>query len=106
MTITIDDFKKIELKIGTVESAERVEGTAKLVKLVVDLGAEKRELVAGIADAYALEELKGKQIVVLANLEERIIKGCKSQGMLLAADGDKPVLLTVDKQVQNGVGIR
>ncbi len=101
--IKIGDFEKLDLRTGKVISAERVEGTRKLVKLEVDIGDEKRQLVAGIAEFYKTEELIGKTIIVLANLEPKVIRGLVSQGMLLAAIVDnEPVLLTTDKPVPPG----
>jgi len=102
--ISHEDFSKIELKIATILETQRVEGSEKLLKLQVDLGTEQRQLVAGIGKTYALDQLVGKQIVVVANLEPRSLMGLESQGMLLAAhdtDGG-PVLLIPDKQVPSG----
>lgn len=106
--ISIDDFKKIELKVGKILSADRVEGSEKLVKLSVDLGEESlRQVLAGIAASYPPEALTGKQIVVIANLEPRKLMGMESQGMLLAAEGENgPVLLMPDKSVPPGTKIR
>lgn len=106
--ISIDDFKKIELKAGKILSAEKVEGSEKLVKLSVDLGEEvPRQILAGIAAAYPPETLVGKQIAVVANLEPRQMMGMESQGMLLAAEGEEgPVLLMPDKDVTPGAKIR
>lgn len=106
--ISIDDFKKIELKAGKILSAERVEGSEKLVKLSVDLGEENpRQILAGIAAVYAPETLVGRNIAVVANLEPRQMMGMESQGMLLAAEGEEgPVLLMPDKDVTPGAKIR
>jgi len=105
--ITYEDFARLDLRIGKIEAAERVEGTAKLVKLSVDLGTEKRTLVAGIADSYEPESLAGKNIVVLANLKPRAIRGIESKGMLLAADVEgKAVLLTADREAPVGASVR
>lgn len=105
---TIDDFKKIELKAGTVKAAERVEGSDKLVKLSVDLGEENpRQILAGIGKAYEPEKIIGRQIVVIANLEPRKLMGLESNGMLLAAsnaDG-MPVLLAPDSEVPPGSSV-
>ncbi|MFH0987230.1 MAG: methionine--tRNA ligase [Candidatus Micrarchaeota archaeon] len=107
--IKYDDFEKLELKIGTIKSAEKVEGADKLVKLAVDTGEpELRTLVAGIAKHYGTEELINKKIVVLVNLEPRKLKGIESQGMLLAAEGGdgNVALLTVDKdEVGSGANV-
>ena len=104
--ITFDDFKKIEIKVGKVKKAERVEGAGKLLRLVVDIGTEERQLVAGIAEYYAPEVLIGKNIVILANLEPKMIRGIPSNGMLLAADGGRIALLSVDGEVLPGTPIR
>lgn len=106
--ITIDDFAKVELKVGTVLEAEDVEGAEKLLKLKVDLGeAEPRQILAGVKQWYAPSDCVGKQVVVVANLESRMMLGLQSQGMLLAASSDDgPVFLTVSKQVSNGSKIR
>lgn len=94
-------LKKIELKVGKILAAERVEGSDKLVKLSVDIG-EVRQIIAGISKFYEPEVLVGRQVVVVANLEPRMLMGLESQGMLLAADDDGPVLLTLDKEVKPG----
>ncbi len=102
--INIDDFKKIEIKIGTVVSAERIENADKLIKLVFDFGLEKRQILAGIAECYPdVSVLVGKQMPVIVNLEPRIMKGQESQGMILAADANgQPVLLQPEKEVPPG----
>ncbi|MBI2278678.1 MAG: methionine--tRNA ligase subunit beta [Candidatus Brennerbacteria bacterium] len=106
--ISIEDFKKIELKIGNVLAAERVEGSEKLVKLSVDLGEESpRQVLAGVAIAYVPEALVGRQIVVVANLEPRKLMGMESNGMLLAVESDEgPVLLAPSKSVTPGAKVR
>ncbi len=101
--ITIDDFKKIELRTAKIKSAERVLGTAKLIKMVIDLGNEERQIVAGIGDNYQPEELLGKEIVVVTNLQPARLRGVESNGMLLAAvDGAKVVLISPEKPVSPG----
>lgn len=112
--INFDDFQKLDIKIGTVLDAEPVPETDKLLKLTVDLGkpekkeqAEKRTLVAGIGNVYSSDEIKGKQIPILTNLEPRTIRGIESQGMILAVDMDSDIaLLHPDKKVDNGSKIR
>jgi len=99
--ITIEDFGKVELKIATILEAEAIEGSDKLVKLQIDVG-EKKQIVAGIRTIYSPEDLVGKQIVVVNNLQPTKLKGVDSNGMLLAANDNGPVLLTVDKPVKNG----
>lgn len=105
--ISIDEFQRLDLRVGEVISCEKVEGTDKLLKIKVDLGKEERTIVAGIAQFYNLEELMNKKIVLLTNLKEIKIRGIPSYGMLLAADdGEKCVLLTVDKEIDKGAKIR
>lgn len=103
MAITIDDFKKLDLRVAKITEAERIEGTDKLLKLKVTLGLEERQLVAGIAQDYSPEELIGKQLIVVANLEPAVIRGVQSQGMLLAAVSEgKIILATMDKEADPG----
>ncbi|MBN2378899.1 methionine--tRNA ligase subunit beta [candidate division WOR-3 bacterium] len=103
MAVTIDDFKKLDLRVARILEAEKVEGADKLYKLKVTLGLEERQLVAGIAQHYPLEELVGKQIIIVANLEPAVIRGVESQGMLLAATSEgKVILATMDKQTDPG----
>ena len=105
--ISIDDFKKVELKVAKVISAERVEGSEKLLKLQVDLGEEKRQIIAGIGKAYNSEDLIGKQIIIVANLEPRSLMGFENQGMVLAANGEAgPVLIMPEKEVNSGTELR
>ena len=101
--ITFDDFKKLDMRIGKILSAEKIQGTDKLMKIDIDLGTEKRQLVAGIADVYEPVSLIGKEIPVLINLEQRKIRGVDSQGMILAVDVEgKPVLLHPDREAPPG----
>jgi len=106
--ITYEDFKKVELKVAKIISAERVEGSDKLIKLALDLGSEKRQIVAGIGRAYKPEDLIGLEIAVVANLEPKTLMGIESNGMLLAAgtDDGEPVLLIPQKEVPPGAEIR
>ncbi len=105
--IDFDTFKNVELKIAKIIAAEKVEKTDKLLKLQIDLGDEKRQIVAGIAKSYAPEELTGQQIVIVANLEPAKIRGVESNGMLLAAvdENDNAILITPQKEVANGTRI-
>lgn len=105
--ISINDFAKVQLKVGKVIEAERVEGSNKLVKLQVDTG-EKRQIVAGIGKSYAPEDLNGKSIVVVTNLKPAKLMGVESQGMLLAATDSEGILsiLTPEKDVKQGALIR
>jgi methionine--tRNA ligase beta chain len=105
--ITFEDFKKLDVRIGKILLAEKVEGTDKLMKLEIDFGTEKREVVAGIAEFYQADQLIGKEIPVLVNLEPRTIRGTESHGMILAADVEgKAVLLHPEKEVPPGSVIR
>ena len=93
-TITIDDFKKIELRVATIKSAEPHPNADKLLVLQIDLGTEQRQICAGIRGQYTPAELVGKQIVVVANLATAKLRGMESQGMLLAASsGDQALRL-------------
>jgi methionine--tRNA ligase beta chain len=104
--ITFDQFKAVELRVATILEAERVEGTDKLLRLQIDLGSEKRQIVAGIAEVYRPDTLPGKQIVVVVNLEPATIRGVESNGMLLAANIDgRPELVTFDRRVKPGTPI-
>ena len=100
--ITIDDFKKLEIRIGNVLECEKVEGADKLLKLTFDFGNEKRQIVSGISKSYSPDELVGKQIPVIVNLEPREIMGLESQGMIMAAIDENPIVLTVDREVAPG----
>ncbi len=105
--VTLDDFKKLDIRIGTVKSAEKVEGADKLIRLLIDLGGETRQVVAGIASAYSPNELIGKQLPILVNLAPRKVRGVDSAGMILAVDVEgTPVLLTPDREVPHGSIIR
>jgi methionyl-tRNA synthetase len=86
--ITYDEFGKMDLRIGTILSAERVPKTDKLLKLVIDTGNDQRTVVSGIAHCFDPEKIIGQQVTLLANLEPRKIKGIESHGMILMADGD------------------
>ena len=100
---TFEEFKKLELKIGKVLEAERVEGSEKLLKLKVDIGEENpRQILAGVGKVYQSEEMIGREIIVIANLEPRMLMGLESQGMLLAASDGTPVLLRPDREVPPG----
>jgi tRNA-binding protein len=101
----MDDFRRVDLRVAKVIEAAKVEGSKKLIKLVVDLGAEKRQIIAGLAEYYKPEDLVGKYVVVVANLQPKKMMGLESQGMLLATC-DKPVLLTIEKGGDEHVGER
>jgi methionyl-tRNA synthetase len=101
--LDISEFGRLKLRVAEVIEAERVEGTDKLLKLQIDLGSEKRQIVAGIAEHYSPEEIKGRKIIVVANLKPVTIRGVDSNGMLLAATRGKQLrLLTLDGDLPVG----
>jgi len=105
--LTIEDFLRVDLRVAKVTAAERIPGADKLLKLQLDLGTEQRQIVAGIAKAYAPEDLVGKSIVVVANLKPAKLRGVESQGMLLAADaGGRPIVATFEESVPPGTRVR
>jgi len=105
--ITFDQVMAVDLKTAVVLEAEKIEGADKLLKLQIDLGEEKRQLVAGIALHYKPEDLVGKTIVVVANLKPAKLRGVKSEGMLLAASlGDTLKLVTVDGEIGSGASVK
>jgi len=106
--ISIDDFAKIELRVGQVKLAEKVQGADKLLRLEVDLGTEVRQVVAGIAEAYAPETLVGRKVVIVVNLAPRKLRGLESNGMIVAAspEGGKPVLAAFLEDVPVGTRLK
>ena len=101
--ITIDDFKKVELRAAVVKAVEPHPNADKLLVLKVDVGGAEKQLVAGIRGHYDPQTLVGKRIIVVCNLAPAVLRGVESQGMLLAArDGAKVVLLTTDQEVAPG----
>ena len=106
--ITIDDFKKLEIKIGRVVSMEKVPNADKLIKFVFDLGDEQRQILAGMADFFDdFSILVGKEMPILVNIEPRTLREYESQGMILAADVDgRPVLLYPEKEIPPGSMVR
>jgi len=107
--ISIDDFMKIELRVGQVKAAEKVKGADKLLRLEVDIGTEVRQLVAGIALAYKPEELIGRKVVIVANLQPRKLRGLESNGMIVAAsvgEDGKPVLAGFLEDVPIGAKLK
>jgi methionyl-tRNA synthetase len=106
--ITIDDFTKVELRVGQVKTAEKVKNADKLLRLEVDIGTEVRQIVAGIAEVYPPENLIGRKVVIVANLAPRKLRGIESQGMIVAAslaDG-KPVLASFLEEVPVGARLK
>lgn len=105
--ISYDDFQKLDIRIALIDKVEKVPKADKLYKLTVSLGDEKRTLVAGLAELYKIDELVGKKIVILANLEPRKLRGITSEGMLLAAEeGEIVSVLVPDKDIESGAKIR
>jgi methionine--tRNA ligase beta chain len=105
--MTIEEFQKMDLRVAKVIKAEKIEGSEKLMKLQINLGDEERQVVAGISKVYEPEQLVGKEIIIVANLEPRRLLGLESNGMLLAAhdENGEPVLLIPEKEVQAGVKV-
>ncbi|GAF73424.1 unnamed protein product [marine sediment metagenome] len=105
--ITFEEFMRMDLRVGEILIAEKVEGTQKLIKLEVDIGTEKRTMVAGIADVYSAEDLVGKKLVVIVNLKPAIIRGIESQGMILAAEVEgKATIPFFDQDILTGAKVR
>ena len=107
--IAIEDFLKVDLRVGEIRTAERVKGAAKLLRLEVDIGVEVRQIVAGIAEAYEPEKLVGRKVVIVANLQPRKLRGIESNGMIVAASvgkEDRPVLVAFLEDVPNGARLR
>jgi len=107
--ISIDDFMKVELRVGQVKAAEKVKGADKLLRLEVDIGTEVRQLVAGIALAYKPEDLIGRKVVIVANLQPRKLRGLESNGMIVAAsvgEDGKPVLAGFLEDVPVGAKLK
>src|SRR5271157_1952341 len=106
--ISIDDFAKIELRVGLVKVAERVPKADKLLRLEIDIGTEVRQVLAGIAEAYAPEALIGRKVVIVANLAPRKLRGMESNGMIVAAslEGGRPVLAGFLEDVPVGARLK
>lgn len=106
--ITIEDFAKVDLRTARVLEARKIEGSNKLIVMKVDIGDEVRQIVAGIGKVYSPEELIGKTIVVVTNLQPARLMGVESQGMLLAASDDEGRLsiLTTEREVKNGSRVK
>jgi len=107
--ITIDDFLKIELRVGEVKVAEKVKGADKLLRMEVDIGSEVRQIVAGIAKAYEPEKLIGRKVVIVTNLQPRKLRGLESNGMIVAAslgDEGQPVLAGFLEDVPVGAKLK
>jgi len=105
--ISYEEFKKMDLRVAKVLAAERVPGTSKLLKLQIDLGSEKRQIIAGVAETYSPEELVGKEFIVIANLQPAVIRGIESQGMLLAAEVEgKAIIPFFDRELPPGTKVK
>jgi len=104
--IEFEDFKKLDLRVATITSCEKIEKSKKLLKLEVDDGEGKRQIIAGIAEHYKCDELIGKRIIVVTNLKPAKLMGEISNGMLMAATSDgKLTLLTTDDEIDNGSSV-
>lgn len=106
--ISLQDFKRLDLRVGQIRRAEPIPGANRLLKVQVDLGQEQRTLVAGLAAHYTPQQLMGLKVIVVANLEPATIRGVLSQGMMLGAgcsDGQDIALLTLNKDVSNGTPV-
>lgn len=106
--ITFDEFKRMDLRVGEILSAEKVPGTDKLLKIEINIGTEKRTMVAGVADVYAPEDMVGKKLIVIVNLKPAVIRGIESQAMLLAAEtGDgKAIIPFFDRDIPAGAKVK
>ena len=107
-TITYEDFQKLDLRTATIKKVEEIENADKLYKLTIDLGNKQRTICAGIKQHYKPEDLINKQIIIIANLEPRKMRGIESQGMLLAAvsEGEKEiVIISPEKEIEDGTPV-
>ena len=107
--IAIEDFAKIEMRVGQVKTAERIVGADKLLKLTVDIGSEVRQICAGIAQYYEPEALVGRKVVVVVNLAPRKLRGVESNGMIVAASvgpEGRPVLASFTEDVEVGARLK
>ncbi len=103
--VSFEEFSKLDIRIGRIVKAEPVPGSRKLIKTIVDIGGEERQILVGVAKWYKPEDLVGKLVVVVVNLKPKVMAGLVSQGMVLAAgcgENEKPVLLTVEEPVPPG----
>ena len=107
MSLTMKDFQKLDIRIGRIVKAEKIPQLKKILKVYVDIGGQTIQTVAGGAEFYLPEYFMDRLVVVLVNLEPKVIAGIESRGMLLAADvGGKPVWLTVPEEVPSGTRVR
>jgi methionyl-tRNA synthetase len=106
VTVSYEDFQKLDLRVGRIVAAEAVPKADRLLKLTVDIGTEQRTVVAGIAASYRPEQIVGKSIILVANLAPRTLRGIESQGMVLAAEADGQIVLaSVDAPVSPGAKV-
>ena len=84
--VSFDEFRRLDFRVGQIESAEKVANTDRLVRMIINIGGEKRQVIAGIGNCYAPEQLTGRKLVVLVNLEHKKFRGMESEAMILAAD--------------------
>ncbi len=106
--ISLDEFRRVDLRVGEIVAGEPVPGSDRLLKLLVDLGGEQRTLIGGLGQSYSPEELRGLKVVVVANLAPARIRGIESQGMLLGVGCEEVkavALLTTNRPVPNGTPI-
>jgi len=107
MSISYDDFTKLDLRVAKILKIEKIPGKTKIVKGEIDLGDETRNVIIGGAEFYESDDFIGKTVIVVANLEPKKMAGVESNAMLLAADiNDKPFWLTVDSEVPSGTKIK
>jgi len=106
--ITLEDFKKLEIKIGKVKSVEKIPDTDKLLKFIFDVGVEERQIIAGMAEFFSEPlSLVGKEMPILMNIEPRTFRGHKSHGMIIAADvNGHPIFLHPEKEIPAGSEVR
>ncbi len=104
--ISIEEFHKLDIRVGRVVECEKVEKSRKLLKIIVDLGEEKKQIISSISNYYTPEEMMGKQLIILNNLEPAKFMGLESQGMLLAVEDDNGVsLLKPDREMAPGTRV-
>ncbi|MEW6042698.1 MAG: tRNA-binding protein [Thermoproteota archaeon] len=107
MTVQYEDFAKLDIRVAKIVSTEKIPGKTKIIKGTIDLGGETRNLIIGGAQYFAPEDLVGKTVIAVTNLEPKVVGGVESNAMLLAADlNDKPYWLTVDESVPVGTKIK
>jgi methionine--tRNA ligase beta chain len=106
--ITYEEFKRMDLRVAQIIEAERVPGATKILKLRIDLGTEQRQMVAGVAETYAPEDLVGKKLIVIVNLKPAVIRGIESQAMLLAAitADNKALIPFFDRDIPAGAIVK